>query len=60
LECLALEVVIIVYGHLDYFMDIWYILWPFGIFYGHFGIFYGHFGMLFQEKLGNPGNSQLG
>jgi hypothetical protein len=43
------------YGHLVYFMAIWYILWPFGIFYGHlvyfmairyilwpFGIFYGH------------------
>jgi hypothetical protein len=25
----------IFYGHLVYFMAIWYILWPFGIFYGH-------------------------
>jgi hypothetical protein len=35
-------------GLLEYFTAIWYILWPFGIFYGHlvflwpFGIFYGH------------------
>jgi hypothetical protein len=54
----------IFYGHLVYFMDIWYILWTFGIFYGHlvylmdiwyilcaFGIFNGRFGMLFQEKI---------
>jgi hypothetical protein len=39
-------------GHLDYFMtiwhvfmDIWYILWPFGIFF---------LGMLHTEKSGNP------
>jgi hypothetical protein len=43
------------YGHLVYFMAIWYILWQFGIFYGHLehfmtiwyilwpiGIFYGY------------------
>jgi hypothetical protein len=43
------------YCHWIYFMDIWYILWSFGIFYGHlvnfmviwyilytFGKFYGH------------------
>jgi hypothetical protein len=43
------------YGHLVYFMDIWYVLWTFGMFYGHlvcsmdiwyvlwtFGMFYGH------------------
>jgi hypothetical protein len=27
--------VYVFYGHLGYFMDIWYILLPFGIFYGH-------------------------
>jgi hypothetical protein len=26
--------------HLEYFMTIWYIVWPFGIFCGHFGIFW--------------------
>jgi hypothetical protein len=35
LEGLAVEDVGIFYGHLVYFMAIWYILWPFGIFYGH-------------------------
>jgi hypothetical protein len=50
-----MEYVGILYGHLVYFMAIWYILWPFGILHGHlvyfmaiwytlwlFGIFYGH------------------
>jgi hypothetical protein len=23
------------YDHLEYFMDVWYILWAFGIFHGH-------------------------
>jgi hypothetical protein len=38
----------IFYAHLVYFMPIWYILWPFGIFYAHltnlcpFGIIYAH------------------
>jgi hypothetical protein len=38
----------------------WYILWPFGIFYGHFVFlwsFVAHisrFGVLYQEKSGNP------
>jgi hypothetical protein len=27
---------------LVYFMDIWSILWTFGLFYGHFGLLYGH------------------
>jgi hypothetical protein len=47
-------------------MVIWYILWPFGIFYGHLvyfmaiGVLYGHlvffhrFGMVYQEVSGNP------
>jgi hypothetical protein len=44
-----------------YFMAIWFILLPFGIFCGHFGIVYGYlanfsrFGMLHQERSGNPG-----
>jgi hypothetical protein len=43
-----------------YFMAIWYILWPFGIFYGHLVYFmvicyiFPRFGMLYQEKSGNP------
>jgi hypothetical protein len=42
-------------GHLVlvYFMTIWYILWSFGIFYGHLVYFY-RFGMLYLEKSGNP------
>jgi hypothetical protein len=44
-------------------MAIWYVLWPFGMFYGHvvcFMAIFGnlihspHFGMLYQEKAGNP------
>jgi hypothetical protein len=42
-----MEDVGIFYGRLVYFMAIWYILWPFGIF--------KIFGMLFQLKSGNPG-----
>jgi hypothetical protein len=33
LEGLAMEDVSIFYGHLAYFTAIWYILWPFGIFF---------------------------
>jgi hypothetical protein len=28
-------------------MAIWYVLWPFGIFYGNFGTFCGHFGIFY-------------
>jgi hypothetical protein len=35
-------------------MAIWYILWPFGIFYGYL-VYFSRFGMLYQEKSGNPG-----
>jgi hypothetical protein len=35
LEGLAKEDVGIFFGHLVYFIDIWYLLWTFGIFYGH-------------------------
>jgi hypothetical protein len=51
----------IVFVQLVYFTAIWYILWPFGIFYGHLvPIFSGYlvysyrFGMLQQEKSVNP------
>jgi hypothetical protein len=42
-------------------MAIWYILWPFGIFYGHLVILvfywyiFSRFGILFHEVSGNPG-----
>jgi hypothetical protein len=35
LEGLAMDDVGMFYGHLVYFMAIWYILWLFGIFYGY-------------------------
>jgi hypothetical protein len=41
-------------------MDIWNILWPFGIFYGHLGYFmtiwyiFAGFDIMDQEKSGNP------
>jgi hypothetical protein len=46
-----MEDVGILYGHLVYFTPVWYILRPFGIFYGYLT----RFGMLYQEKSGNPG-----
>jgi hypothetical protein len=42
------------YGHFEYFMAIWYILWPFGIFC-HNLVNYFNFSMLCREKSGNPG-----
>jgi hypothetical protein len=53
----------IFYGHLIYFMAIWYILLPFDIFYGHliyfmaifmFLLTFYRFGMFYQEYSGNP------
>jgi hypothetical protein len=35
-------------------MDIWYILWTFGIFCGKL-VYFSRFDMLKQEKAGNPG-----
>jgi hypothetical protein len=35
-------------------MVIWYILWPFGIFYGHLVYFSPRFGTLNRENSGNP------
>jgi hypothetical protein len=56
-----LENVYIFYGHLEYFMDIWNILWTFVIFYDHLVHFvfvwniFSRFGIMHQEKSGNPG-----
>jgi hypothetical protein len=35
LEDLEMENVDVYYGHWEFITAIWYILWPFGIFYGH-------------------------
>jgi hypothetical protein len=53
LEGLAIENVGILYDHLVLLKDIWYSLWPFGIFYGYLAYF-SRFGKLYQEKSGNP------
>jgi hypothetical protein len=66
-EDLAMEYFGILYGHLIYFMAIWYIMWPFGLFCGHLvycvanwyilwllHVYFLRFGMLYQEKSGNP------
>jgi hypothetical protein len=42
------------FDHVVYFTTIWYILWPFNIFYGPL-VYFSRFGMLYQEKSGNPG-----
>jgi hypothetical protein len=45
LECLRWENVAKFYGHLEYFTDIWDILWPFGTFcvhLVHFFLFWYH------------------
>jgi hypothetical protein len=49
------------YSHLVYFVAIWYILWPFGIFCGYLVYFVAiwyilrSFGMLCEEKSGSSG-----
>jgi hypothetical protein len=43
----------IFYGHLEYFMEIWDIIWPFGTFCIRLVHFSG-FGIMYQEKSGNP------
>jgi hypothetical protein len=48
-----LENVDIFYGHLEYFMNIWDILQPFGTFCVNLVHFSG-FGIMHQEKSGNP------
>jgi hypothetical protein len=70
LECLGIENFAIFYDHLEYFMTIWNILWPFGIFYDHLEYWYNlwpfgtacgqlayfpHFGVFGQRKSGHPG-----
>jgi hypothetical protein len=40
----------VIYGYLVNFAAFWYILGPFGIFYGYLV----YFSMLCQEKSGNP------
>jgi hypothetical protein len=47
-----MENVGIFYAHLEYVMEIWYILWSMIILW-QFGL--GIFGILCQEKSGNPG-----
>jgi hypothetical protein len=44
----------IFYDHLEYFMAIWYNLWPFGIDCGHL-LYFSNLECLDQEKSGNPG-----
>jgi hypothetical protein len=45
--------VYILYGHLEYFTVIWYILWPFSNVVVIWYIF-PRFGILCEEKSGNP------
>jgi hypothetical protein len=42
------------YGNLVYFVAIWYILWPFGIFCGHLVIKLPFVSILLHEKSGKP------
>jgi hypothetical protein len=49
----------IFYDHFEYFMAIWYNLWPFGIVCGHLlHIFFPNLECLDQEKSGNPALAQ--
>jgi hypothetical protein len=48
-----LENVDIFYGHLEYFIAIWDILWPFGTKCAHL-VHFSWFGIMHQEKSGNP------
>jgi hypothetical protein len=43
-----------VYGHLVYFMPLWYIVHPFDTFLVNL-MYFSRFGILHQEKSGNPG-----
>jgi hypothetical protein len=53
LEGLRLDNVYIFYGHLEYFMEIWDILWPFGIFCIHLVHFF-RFWYHVQRKIWQP------
>jgi hypothetical protein len=39
--------------HLEYFMAIWYNLWPFGIICGHL-LYFSQFGMFGPRKIWQP------
>jgi hypothetical protein len=41
------------YDHLEYFMAIWYTLWPFGIVCGHL-LYFSRFGMFGPRKVWQP------
>jgi hypothetical protein len=41
------------YDHLEYFMAIWYNLWPFGIVCGHL-LFFSQFGMFGPREIWQP------
>jgi hypothetical protein len=43
----------IFYDHLEYFMDIWYSLRPFGIVCGHL-LYFSQFGMFGPRKIWQP------
>jgi hypothetical protein len=49
----ALQWKVLVQIHLVYFMAIWSILWPFGIFYDYLVHLFPRFGMLCLEKSGS-------
>jgi hypothetical protein len=44
------HLVYLFYAQLVYFMDIWYILWSFGIFCGRL-VYFSRFGLLYQKNL---------
>jgi hypothetical protein len=43
----------IFYDHLEYFMAIWYNLWPFGIVCGHL-LYFSQFGIFGPRKIWQP------
>jgi hypothetical protein len=43
----------IIYDHLEYFMAIWYNLWPFGIVCGNL-LYFSQFGMFGPRKIWQP------
>jgi hypothetical protein len=43
----------IFYDHLEYFMALWYNLWPSGIVCGHL-LYFSRFGIFGPRKSGNP------
>jgi hypothetical protein len=49
----------IMYDHLEYFMAIWYYLWPFGIVCGHL-LYCSQFGMFGPRKIWQPWFTAIG